>query len=77
MSTFVFLKVEKIGLKKQISSTIFFTNYCNHSLQNKIPQIIHLTNQHQMNQSFPCIYGSILEENFKKIIFFGILFGFL
>jgi hypothetical protein len=34
--------------------------------KNKILHLIHLTNQHWINQSFPCICGSIPQEKWLK-----------
>jgi hypothetical protein len=48
-------------VKKQTSHVIFSTR-CYNCPQNKILHIAHLTNQHGMNQSFPCRYGPILQE---------------
>jgi hypothetical protein len=59
----------EIWVQKQRSYVIFSTIY-HDCLKNKITHIVHLTNQHWMNQSFPCIYGSILQER-KIKIFFG------
>jgi hypothetical protein len=41
---------------------VIFSIRCHDCLKSKIPHIIHLANQHWMNQSFPCRYGSILQE---------------
>jgi hypothetical protein len=45
-------------------------------MRSKIPHVVHLTNQHWMNQSFHCRHGSILQE-LKKIKFIGFFFGVL
>jgi hypothetical protein len=43
-------------------SYIILSNRYHDCPKNKIPHIINLTNQHWMNQSFPCQYESILQE---------------
>jgi hypothetical protein len=61
---FYFLKNCENWVQKQRSYVIFSTR-CHDCPKNKRPHIVHLTNQHWMNQSFPCRYGSVLQE--KKI----------
>jgi hypothetical protein len=39
---------------------VIFSIRCHDCPKNKIPHIVHLTNQHWMNQSYPFTYGSIL-----------------
>jgi hypothetical protein len=56
-------------VKKQKLYVVFSTR-CWNCRQNITPHIIHLTNQNEMNQSFPCRYGFILEGNFFKYIYF-------
>jgi hypothetical protein len=55
-------------VKKKTLYVIFSTR-CLDYPKNEIPHIVHLTNQHWMNQSFPCGYGFILQEE-KKFNFF-------
>jgi hypothetical protein len=38
---------------------VIFKNVCHECPQNKIPHIVHLTNQHWMDQSSLCRYGFI------------------
>lgn len=62
-STFVFETLE-IWIKKQ-RSCVSFSKKCNDCPKSKIPHIVHLRNQHWINQSSPCKYGYIPQEQIK------------
>jgi hypothetical protein len=70
-----FILIVKIKFKNECHICYFYTRY-HDCLQNKIPHIAHLTNQHWMNQSFICRYGFIPQEE-EKLIIFWMFFGFL
>jgi hypothetical protein len=56
---------------------LFFSRRCCDCPQNKIPRIIHLTNQHQINQSFPYRHGSNPKEKKKLNGFLEVFLVFL
>jgi hypothetical protein len=62
MSILLLLKIKKIELK--IKHHLLFVCWrCLDCPKIKFPHIIHLTNQHWMNQRFPYRYGSIPHQN--------------
>jgi hypothetical protein len=57
---------------KKWKSYVIYSQSCHDCPKNKFPHSVHLTNQHWMDQSFPCRYGCILQEIFL-IIFWKFL----
>jgi hypothetical protein len=62
-------------LSSETNITCYFSKRCYNCPKNKIPHIVHLTNQYWMNKRFPYTHESNPQEKkyWKKLEVFGVL----